>query len=214
MQYRVKILKKETMWQGYFRMDKLHLSHEKFNGEMSDVFTREVLERGHAVAVLPYDPIADKILLIEQFRAGALASQYEPVCQSISTHHSKLPWMYEIVAGIIDEGETPQSVAHREAEEEAGIKLSNLTLIQPYYPSAGAVSEVIFLYIAQIDSTNAGGTFGLDSEFEDIKSHIFDTDHVWDLMDQGEIINSAALIALQWLRIHKEKLVKQWQENS
>ncbi len=211
MQYRVKTIKKETLWQRYFRMDCFHVSHELFDGGMSETFTREVLERGHAVAVLPYDPIADKILLIEQFRAGALASMDHPDCKSIQTHHTKLPWMYEIVAGIIDNNEDPEIVAQREAKEEAGIDLSNITLIQPYFPSAGALSEVIYLYIAQIDSTKAGGVFGLDGEFEDIKSHIFDTEDVWKLLDQGEIINSAALITLQWLRIHKEKLLKQWQ---
>lgn len=211
MQYKVKTIKKETLWQRYFRMDCFHISHELFDGSMSETFTREVLERGHAVAVLPYDPIADKILLIEQFRAGALASMDHPDCQSVQTHSSKLPWMYEIVAGIIDNHEDPEIVAKREAKEEAGIDLTNLTLIQPYYPSAGAVSEVIYLYVAQIDSSKAGGVFGVDGEFEDIKSHIFDTSHVWNLLDQGEIINSAALISLQWLRIHKEKLLKQWQ---
>ncbi len=214
MQYKVKTLKKETLWQRYFRMDCFHISHELFDGGMSEPFTREVLERGHAVAVLPFDPTNDKILLIEQFRAGALASMEDPNCKSVRTQHSKLPWMYEIIAGIIDDNETPESVAHREAKEEAGIELTNLTLIQPFYPSAGALSEVIYLYVAQMDSSKAGGVFGIDGEFEDIKSYIFDTSHVWQLLDQGEIINSAALITLQWLRIHKEKLIKQWQAKS
>jgi ADP-ribose pyrophosphatase len=132
------LFEKTTSFQGYFRIERYRFRHKLFAGGWSGEISREVFERGHAVAVLPYDPERDTVLLIEQFRIGALAGGMPP-------------WQIEVIAGIIDDGETRQ-VAHRAAEEEAGRKLDDLVPIATYLASPGGTSETCKLYCARIDS--------------------------------------------------------------
>ena len=109
----VEILDKETAFQGYFRIDRYRLRHRLFAGGWSEAITREVFERGHVVGVLPYDPIEDRVVLIEQFRIGAYAAGFSP-------------WLIEIVAGVIEAGEEPEEVARRETLEETGCSVTEL----------------------------------------------------------------------------------------
>ncbi|RLA04540.1 MAG: ADP-ribose diphosphatase, partial [Gammaproteobacteria bacterium] len=174
------------------------------DGDWSRPITREVLERGHAAAVLPYDPVTDRVLLIEQFRAGAYA-------------HGADPWQIEIVAGIIDAGETGPEVARREALEEAGCELGDPLLpVMNYYMSPGAVSEFMEVYCAPFDSKGLGDgdTFGLDDEDEDIRVLLLPLQQAVMLMGSGQIRNSPAIIALQWLQLHRAKIRKQFSKDS
>ncbi|MDH3221485.1 MAG: NUDIX domain-containing protein, partial [Gammaproteobacteria bacterium] len=107
MKYRWTLAKHRTLFEKYFRLDEYSISHELFAGGSSPVFTREIFERGVVVAVLPYDPRRGKVVLIEQFRAGAI-------------HDAEGPWLVECVAGVIEDGESEQQVALRECVEEAG----------------------------------------------------------------------------------------------
>src|SRR5579862_5322879 len=109
-----KIEKSEVLYQGVFRLLRYHIKQRLFNGGWSDVFTREVLERYSAAAVLPYDPILDRVILIEQFRPGSIKNP-------------EGPWLLEIPAGILKEDDKPDQIAHSEAEEEAGCTLLDLT---------------------------------------------------------------------------------------
>ena len=109
----VELIERTTAFEGYFRIDRYELHHQLFAGGMSDPLTREVYERGHAAAVLPYDPQRDAVVLIEQFRIGAYAAGREP-------------WLIEIVAGIVEAGETSSDVAQRELHEEAGLSAAAL----------------------------------------------------------------------------------------
>lgn len=129
-------------WDGYFKLDVYHLQHDKFDGSKSNVLRREVLERGHAVAVLPYDPVRDQVILIEQFRPGAI---------SVHHHDPEMPvWLVEIVAGIIEDGETPEDVARRETLEEAGCTITgSLELISHHYVTPGCSSETVTMYTAR-----------------------------------------------------------------
>ena len=193
----VNVLKRETVFQGYYRVDRYHLKHRRHDGGWTDPMTREVFERGHAVAVLPYDPVRDEVVLIEQFRIGAYAAGVGP-------------WLLEVVAGIIDAGETLEYVARREAREEAGIDVKDLTPIAAFLLSQGAVSETVQLFCGRVDATGAGGIHGLDHEHEDIKVSTVQFAEIREFLDQGRITNAVALIALQWLLLNRDSVRNLW----
>ncbi|GIK96508.1 MAG: ADP-ribose diphosphatase [Alphaproteobacteria bacterium] len=193
----VEILARETCFQGYFRVDRYRLRHRLFDGRWSGEITREIFERGHAVGVLPYDPAADAVVLIEQFRVGALAAGFPN-------------WLTEIVAGVIDEGETPEEVARREAKEEAGCEVSELIPICSYLVSPGGTSESVVLFCGRVSCAGIGGIHGLPHEDEDIKVTVVPWAEARRLLDAGEIRNAVSLIALQWLALHRDELRRRW----
>lgn len=194
---KIEILERTTPFQGYFRIDRYRLRHETFAGGMSAEFSREVFERGHAAAALPYDPVRDEIVLLEQFRIGAYAAGHEP-------------WMIEIVAGIIEEGEEPEGVVAREMQEEAGLRVEAIELIGTYLMSPGGTSEATHFFCARVDAGFAGGLFGLEDESEDIRAFVVKADAVAGLLESGRIENAAAAIALQWFLLNRSRLRAQW----
>lgn len=193
----VQILSKETLYQGFFKMVKYAFKHKLFEGGWSDVVVREVFERGHAIAVLPYDPVLDKFVMIEQVRIGALPT-------------SSSPWLIEVVAGIIDEGETPEDVCYREAKEEADLDIKKLHKALSYLSSPGGTTERLHIYIGLVDASNAGGVHGLENESEDILVHTVPTSVALGWINQGKIDNSATLIALQWFAMNKQQVLENW----
>ena len=199
MNYQFEILDKSIGYSGFFRIEKYRLRHEQFEGGWTSVMTRECLERGHAVAVLLYDPDSDQIVLLEQFRIGAL-------------DFPGGPWLLEIVAGIIDHpGETIEAVAHRETDEEAGCKLLDLIPICQYLVSPGGASESITLFCGRVDvATITSEIHGVASEHEDIKLHIVSRNKAIQLMCAGRISSAAPIIALQWLELNRPKLLERW----
>jgi ADP-ribose pyrophosphatase len=197
MSRKVDVVDQETLFQGYSRVRRYRLRHETFAGGMSGEISREVFERGHAAAALPYDPDRDEVVLLEQFRIGGLAADVEP-------------WMIEIVAGIIDPGETPEDVVRREMLEESGLEARQLEDIGKIMPTPGAVNEIVQLYCARVDSSNAGGVFGLDHEGEDIRAFVLSTDSALAMIGAGRILNAPAIIALQWLALNRTRLRGLW----
>jgi ADP-ribose diphosphatase len=191
------LIDRTVAYKGYFSIVRYRFRHRVFAGGWSGEITREVFERGHAVAVLPYDPERDTILLIEQFRIGALIGEMPG-------------WQVEVIAGIIDEGETPEQVAHREAQEEANCTLGELIPIAHYLASPGGTSETCRLYCARIDSRGLGGIHGLVHENEDIRVSVVSVEEVRGKLSSGEIGNGTALIALQWLLLNREDLRRRW----
>jgi ADP-ribose pyrophosphatase len=185
------IVKTETAFQGYFRVDRLSIRHATFAGDSIEI-CREVFKRGNAVCVLLYDPEADKVVMVEQFRVGALAAES--------------PWMLEVVAGIVEPGETAEDVARREAVEEAGLTLDQVQPIIRYLPSGGGCDEWIDLMYAEVDSSVAQGLHGLADEGEDIKVHVLNAQEAFDLVVSGAINSSPAIIALQWLELNRNRL--------
>lgn len=192
----VDVVSRETLFQGFFRMVKYRFKHRLFQGGWSPVIEREMFERGHAAAILPYDPVRDQVVIIEQIRVGAL-------------EHSQ-PWQLEIVAGIIDRDESAEQVVRREAEEEAGILVKRMETITSYYPSAGGCSEKLDVYVGEVDASLAGGVHGLDYEGEDIKVHVMSRTQAYQLVREGRIENGASIIALQWLELNYEQLQTKW----
>jgi ADP-ribose pyrophosphatase len=198
----VQILSKETLYQGFFKMVKYAFKHKLFEGGWSDVVEREVFERGHAVAVLPYDPVLDEFVMIEQFRIGALSTS--------SLASTSSPWLLEVVAGIIEEGETPEEVCCREAKEEAGLDIQKLHKALSYLASPGGTTERLHIYVGLVDASNAKGVHGLEHESEDILVHRVPTSVAFDWINQGKIDNSATLIALQWFAMNKQQILENW----
>lgn len=191
------VINRETVYQGYFRMDRYSVRHRRFAGDWTPTLQREVFERGHAAAVLPYDPQLDRVALVEQFRVGALDAPGSP-------------WLLELVAGIIEPGEAADDVARREAEEEAGLTLTELAPVCDYLVSPGGTTERTALYVGRAELGAAGGIHGLASENEDIRVHTFTAHEAIELADSGRANNAAAQIALHWFARHRDALRRDW----
>jgi ADP-ribose pyrophosphatase len=193
MKKQFEIVKKDVVYSGFYQMEKYYLKHTLFGGGWSGAFSRELFRRTNCVAVLLYDPDADKVVLIEQFRIGAAANP-------------ERAWLVEIVAGAIDEGETPEQVAHRESKEEAGCDILELTLINRFYTTPGGSSEQISLFYGRVDSTQVGGIHGLDHEDEDILVYTVPFDEAYKMLEEGKIESGIPIIAIQWLALHRARL--------
>ena len=191
------VIKKKLRYNGFFKLTEIQLQHDLFAGGQSPVLTRELIDRGHAVVVLPYDPVRDEIVLIEQFRIGAGDDETGP-------------WLIEAIAGYKEPGESAEDVVHREALEEAGCMLSELELMYQCYSSPGGSSEQLQLFFARTDSSDLNGIHGLDEEGEDIKVHVVSSQQAFDWLDSGHIDSAMPIIALQWFRIHRERILKDW----
>lgn len=193
----VEIRRDDVVYDGFFKMNKRELRHRKFNGEWSEFMTREMMVRADAICVLLFDPKLDKLLLIEQFRP------------CLPAHES--PWLLEVVAGMVEEGEADEDVARRESFEEAGVEVKRLEYMFRFVPSPGGLVEHLRMYAGEIDASQVDLTRiqGLDEEHEDIKLHLFDSADVLPLLEQ-EIVNASAIMALQWFALHGEKLKQTW----
>jgi len=202
----VEVVKHERAFDGYFKVDRYTLKHKRHDGGWSAPLTREVFERGHATSALLYDPDLERLVFVEQFRPGAFAAFTSPWFDSQA--HS--PWVLECVAGIIDEGETPEAVAVRESLEEANCTVTALEPIAHYLVSPGGTTESMFLFCGRIDATNAGGVHGLDHEGEDIRVLSVPVPEALEWLDQGRFVNSMTLIAMQWFKLHHSALKQKW----
>lgn len=197
MTNRLEIVEHELCYEGFFRLERFRLRHSLFAGGLSPVLTRELLERGRAAAMLPYDPDRDQVVLIEQFRIGALEAP-------------EGPWLMEIVAGMIEEGEAAADVVRREAMEEAGCVVEALEPICDFFVSPGGTSERIALFCGKVDASTADGIHGIAEEGEDIKVHVMSFEAAWQLLKDGAIDSATPIIALQWLMLNRETLRARW----
>lgn len=187
------IINETTPYQGFFSIKKVEIKHTLFKGGWSNSITRELFHRGNCVAVLLYDPVRDEVVIIEQFRIGAVQM-------------GKQAWLLEIVAGAIEVGETAEEVAYRESVEEAGCEIQELVKINDFFTSPGGTSELLTLFYGKIDSRNVGGIHGLDEEDEDISVTTMKFDAVYQLLLNGKILSAIPIIAIQWLYINRDKL--------
>ncbi|MEQ9914398.1 ADP-ribose diphosphatase [Pectobacterium polaris] len=193
----VEIIARETLYDGFFSLERYRFRHRLFNGGMSGEVSREILERGHAVVLLPYDPVRDEVVLIEQIRIAAYDT-------------SASPWLFELVAGMIEPGESHEEVARREAEEEAGLRVGRCRPIINYLASPGGTSERLAVMVGEVDTRTAKGIHGLAEENEDICVHVVSRQQSYQWVEEGIVDNAASVIALQWLALHHEELKREW----
>ena len=194
---RVEIVETTKAYEGYFEIDRHRLRHQRFAGDWTPILSREVFERGHAVCLLPYDPKRDEVVLIEQFRIGAYVAGQEP-------------WLMEVVAGIIEPGESAEEVARREATEEADLTIGRLVDIGEILASPGGTSETFRLYCGEAQTAGAGGCHGLHDEGEDIKVHVMSRLDALERLASCSIVSAPAVIALQWLALNHARLMNEW----
>ena len=194
---RVEILDYQAAYRGYFHIDRYTVKHHKHEGGWTPPLMREVMERGNSVTVLPYDPVRDSVVLIEQFRIGAFAAGMEA-------------WQTEIVAGIVEPGESPEDVARREAVEEAGCEVRDLELIGKILMSSGACTEVCTMFCGRVDAHGVGGIHGVPEEGEDIRATVVPAQSAIAQVESGEIHTGYAIIPLQWLALNRERLRQAW----
>ncbi len=193
----VELIEREECFKGFYKVDRLHVRHELFAGGMSGKISRELFVRHDAVCVLPYDAQRDEVVLIEQFRVGAFGK-------------AQNPWLIEMVAGLIDKDEKPEEVAHREGEEEAGLKFEALWPITRYFPSPGGSDEFVHLYLGRCSSEGAGGLHGLEQEGEDIRVKVWAFEDALQAVRDGRIANAATIIAIQWLALNRSEVRGLW----
>ena len=187
------IIAETPVYRGFFNLSAFRLRHTLFAGGWSEPMLRELFHRGRCVAVVPYDPVTDRVILIEQFRIGAVGDK-------------AVPWLVEIVAGAVEPGESPEDVALREAEEEAGCPLRELIRIGEFYTTPGGCSEKITIFCGLAEWTDADGVFGLADEQEDIRAMSVSLDEALAWLDNGIIDSVVPALALQWLALNRERL--------
>lgn len=206
----VEVLAQEIVYHGFFKIHKARLRHKLFRGGWSSEMEREIVDRGHAVVVLPYDPERDSIIMLEQFRVGAVSSLGGVKRHADLSEGS--PWLLELVAGMIDEGETEAQVAMREMQEEAGLSAEKLKFAMRYLSSPGGLTERISIYIAKVEATTAASYGGVADEHEDIRVSEVPREQMNAWLEEGLIDNAATVIALQWLELHRAALLAEWAE--
>ena len=179
----------------FFSVEEYDLSFRRFDGTMSPVVNRATFISGDAVTVLPYDPVRDRVLLVEQFRAGPFA------------RGDANPWQLEAIAGRIDPGETPEEAARREAVEEAGLVLGALLPVAHYYPTPGAKTEFLYSYVALCDLPDgSAGVFGVEGEAENIRGHLVSFERLMELVASGEASNAPVVLTALWLQRERARL--------
>lgn len=194
----------ETVWDGRFPIQRIRFRQRRFNGEMSAQRTWELWRRGQAAALLPYDPIADAVVLIEQFRLPALAAGVDPV-------------MVEVPAGLCDPGEDVATTLARETQEELGVPTRRVLPIGNFLLTPGGCDERVWLHVGEVTAPAAGpdglvGLMGLESEAEDIRVRVWPAARAIDAALEGRMLNSVTAIALLWLAAKRPMLRAAWKE--
>ncbi|MES9901571.1 MAG: NUDIX domain-containing protein [Sedimenticola sp.] len=197
MEYIFKLLSTETVFRGFLDLHRYKLTHHLFAGGESKVLVRERVESYKASSVLLYDPLMDAVVMIEQFRIGAM-------------EHPDGAWVLEVVGGIIEGDATPEAVARREAVEEAGCEIKDIINICEFMVSPGTSTERIHLFCGCIDASKAGGIHGLDEEGEDIRVEVLPADRVIGELYGGRVNSTSSIIAVQWLMTNREMLQELW----
>ncbi|WP_294827300.1 ADP-ribose diphosphatase [uncultured Gilliamella sp.] len=191
-------LTKRVLYKGFFSLLEYRFQYRKFDGTKSELVSREILERGHAVVLLAYDSKRDQIVMIEQIRIAAIETQNSP-------------WLLELIAGMMDhDNESCEDVARREAIEEAGIAIGRCKPVISYLASPGGLTEKLHILVGEVDSSTAKGIHGLAEENEDIKVHVISREQAYRWVQEGVINNAASIIAIQWLQLNYALLQEEW----
>lgn len=191
----VEVLSQIRSYSDFFALDDVQVRHEQYDGTMTPPLDRAVFVAVDAALVLPYDPVRDCVMVVEQLRLG-------PIVRG-----DKTCWQVEPIAGRVDAGETPQAAARREAEEEAGLQIGALESIAEMYPSPGNSTEFYYVYLALADLPDtAQGSGGLEEEGEDIRSHIWSFDDLMGRVARKEVANAPLVTCAYYLAHHRDRL--------
>lgn len=191
----VEVAHSRRPYMNYFAVTEQDLRFPRYNGGKSETVTRAAFLMADAVTVLPYDPVRDRVLVIEQFRYG-------PYLRGDPT-----PWLLEPIAGRIDPRESAEDAVRREAREEAGVSMDVLHHISSYYPSPGGMTEYLLSYVGIAElPDDAGGIGGLEDEHEDIRAHVISFDHFMTLVNSGEVTTGPLVLTAYWLALNRAKL--------
>jgi ADP-ribose pyrophosphatase len=197
---KVQIIGRELCYEGFFRLERVRLRHSLHRGGMSPVLVREIVEKANVVALLPYDPVSDTVVLIEQFRVGAIGD-------------ARGAWLLEIIAGLMEPGEQPEEVARRETAEEAGLPVRRIEPVARFFVTPSKSSELTHLFCGEVDALGAGGVHGLAHEGEDIRVLPMPAEKAFALLESGRIDSAWPMIALMWLQTHRERVRRAWSEH-
>lgn len=179
----------------YFALEEYDLRHQRFDGTMTPQVERAVFRAPDAALVLPYDPVRDCVMLVEQMRMGPLA------------RGDRALWQLEPIAGRLDPGEAPEAAARREAVEEAGLEMGDLIAVAETYCSPGNSSEFYYVYVGLADlPERAAGLGGEEAEDEDIRSHILPFEQLMTMCDDLLVANAPLVMAAYWLARHRERI--------
>jgi len=192
----------QTVWNGRYKLDVIKFRQLRFDGTWSATRTWELWRRGAAAALLPYDPVADAVVLVDQYRLPAHAAGFDPV-------------MTEVPAGLCEPGESPEATILREAQEEAGLHVRTLLKIGDFLLSPGATDEHVALFAGHVDvpPTDAAGIAGhggLADENEDIRVRVFPAPSMIEAALEGRMANATTAIALLWLAAKRDMLRSKW----
>ena len=198
----VELLSNQRVWDGRFPLDVIRFRHRRFDGARSGEKTWEVWRRGRAAAVLPYDPVADAVVLIEQFRLPALVAGLDPI-------------LVELPAGLCDDGEAPETTARRETAEEMGLDVGVLRHVGAFLLTPGGADELCDLYAGRVvvppaEPDGIAGHAGMADEHEDIRIRVWPADRAIEAALAGRMTNSVTMIGLLWLATQRSALRKEW----
>jgi len=186
------IFKKINLFDGFFKMNEVTLNYKKFDGTWSNKIKRELFGGAQVSAVLPYDPKKKEIVLIKQFRPGTISKNVNN-------------YLDEIVAGIIDSGESPKEAAIRECLEETGCSIKKITPMLEYFPAPGSSESFYYLFLGEVDAPNETRIKGIETENEDIFVKSYKFNEVKNKLNNREFLNGLTILALQWFFLNIEK---------
>jgi ADP-ribose pyrophosphatase len=199
----LEVLQEKRVWNGRFPLDVIRFRQRRFDGAPGGEKTWELWRRGRAAAALPYDPVADAVVLIEQFRLPALAAGLDPV-------------MIELPAGLADPGEAPETTVRRETREETGLEVGRLASVGDFLLTPGGSDELCALYVAELrlpaGAQGVIGEGGLASESEDIRVRVWPAEAAIAAAMAGRIANSVAAIGLLWFAAQRPRLKAEWSQ--
>jgi len=197
MKYALEVITREHCFSGFLRLVRYRLRHSLFAGGWGPIIERERIEYLNSAAAILYDAMRDQIVMVEQFRIGAL-------------EHGRGAWTLEPVGGVLRAGEDASEVVRREAMEEAGCKVLDLEPIGAYHVSPGTSADRVRLFCGRVDAALAGGIHGLREEGEDTRVTVIDTEQAMKELYAGRIDTSVAIIAIQWLVMNRARLQVKW----
>ena len=189
MVYDIKITKSEILSDNWYVLKKITYDYLKADGTKSTL-SREVYDRGNGAVILLYNTIQKTVILTRQFRLPTYVNGNET------------GMLIEACAGVLEQ-ETPEECIKRETEEETGYKITTVKKVFEAYMSPGAVTEILYFFIAEYSAEmkiSDGG--GVIHEEENIEVLEFSIDDAINAITSGAIKDAKTIMLLQYLKLN------------